>query len=276
MKGQYQKTINLYEKVLSLRPDYYAAFGNLGYANHYKGNFREAFRWFQQHLKTSLKFRATTCVGIGCIYRHLGDFEKAKIWFNKGFEIQPDHSDVKIGLIKLDILNGDYKKAISLCKQAFSESYYDSTKFLILAGSAEILANNNVQAKKYFAKVKKTDIILDEFWSGYLYCKLLEEKQAQNLVQAYLDFYLKRVGQTDDWWYRYSIASLYAFKGNKNESYTWLEKAKEKGWKDYKLASIDPMFENMRQERKFQQVLNDLKNKCNKILKQIEEMENDL
>jgi serine/threonine protein kinase/Tfp pilus assembly protein PilF len=276
MKGQYQKTINIYKKVLSLRPDHPGAVVNIGWAYHYKGNFTEAFRWFKRYLKLSPKFPAFTYNGIGSIYRHLGDFEKAEFWSNKALEIKPEYGGAKIALSKLYILKGDYEQVISLCRQAISESYYDSTKFLILAGSAELLANNYVQAKTYFEKVKKVEIILDEFWSGYIYCKILEKEQARELVKTYLEFFLERVDQTDDWWYRYSIASLYAFQGKKNDTYIWLKKAREAGWKDYTLALIDPMFESMNQEERFIQIINKLKYECIEILKQIEEMEKDL
>ena len=71
----------------------------------------------------------------------------------------------------------------------------------------------------------------------------------------------------------YTLACIFAIQGKKNEAYTYLEKAIERGRRDYQIAVRDPQFENIRNDEEFKKLIAQMKAKVDEQKKLIEQME---
>jgi hypothetical protein len=57
------------------------------------------------------------------------------------------------------------------------------------------------------------------------------------------------------------IAAVRAVEGNVEEACTWLRKSMERGWAGHHLTTIDPLFENLRDEEEFRQIMAEMREK---------------
>ena len=71
----------------------------------------------------------------------------------------------------------------------------------------------------------------------------------------------------------YDLALVYACLGDEREAYNWLRKAVEIGWRDYRLAQIDPLLEHLRRDPKFEQLMAEVKNRVERMREQVHKME---
>jgi TPR repeat protein len=72
---------------------------------------------------------------------------------------------------------------------------------------------------------------------------------------------------------RYDLARMYAIRGTKDEAYSWLQKAIDLGWRDYRMAQVDPWFENVRSDERFRQMMANVKGMVDEMRRRVEEME---
>ena len=68
------------------------------------------------------------------------------------------------------------------------------------------------------------------------------------------------------------ISAIHAIQNNKEESLKWLRKAIDAGWRDYRLAKIDPWFENLHGEPEFEALMAEVKAKVDSMRARVEEM----
>jgi hypothetical protein len=75
-----------------------------------------------------------------------------------------------------------------------------------------------------------------------------------------LDYSMKldeeTLAQGSQWWgVSYDIAAIHAIRNHKTECYRWLDKAIDDGFRFYSWLSIDPLFENIRDDRAFSETI---------------------
>jgi len=58
---------------------------------------------------------------------------------------------------------------------------------------------------------------------------------------------------------RLEIAAIHAIQGQKEAALEWLQHAYEADYKGYRTLSLDPMFENLREERRFKELVSRMK-----------------
>ena len=72
----------------------------------------------------------------------------------------------------------------------------------------------------------------------------------------------------------YDLAAIYAFLGEKEKAYYWLDQIIEKDtWMDYRHGHFDPMFENIRHEERFQAILKIRQKEVWKAQQQLEQVD---
>lgn len=71
----------------------------------------------------------------------------------------------------------------------------------------------------------------------------------------------------------YAIAGIYSIQNKKDEAVTWLQKAIDKGWRDYSIIEKDPWFVNIRNDNRYSSIVNNLKNKIESMRKKVEAVE---
>jgi tetratricopeptide (TPR) repeat protein len=110
---------------------------------------------------------------------------------------------------------------------------------------------------------------------GYAYWKQGKRDQAlKNFNQGlecdrkYLEQWSEVAGDPT-----YDIAAIKAVQGDKPEAYKWLQKAIDARWRDYRFGLIDPLFENLRNDEQFQQMMAPVQSKVDEMRKRVEEVE---
>jgi tetratricopeptide (TPR) repeat protein len=136
-------------------------------------------------------------------------------------------------------------------------------------------------AKQFYQRALQTNAAFETDWRsvgmiglGHILMKEGKLKDAQRLLDLTLSARMKTVdaGNEDNDMY-YSIAAIYAIRDEKPEANTWLQKAIELGWRDYRPALRDPWFENLRSDSQFQKVMAQVKTKVDELRERVRQAE---
>ena len=73
----------------------------------------------------------------------------------------------------------------------------------------------------------------------------------------------------------YDLAGVYAFLGNSEEAYKWLREYEKLGFNSgvHEYIKVDIMFDNLRDDEEFKQIVKRANDKANEIRARINEME---
>jgi len=81
---------------------------------------------------------------------------------------------------------------------------------------------------------------------------------------------------TDVTWYLRDLSRIYAAMGNFDKAYEYLDILDQRGDLHYAWIHVDPFFDTIRNEKRFQQYCDTLEVKKEKLRRQIQNMENEL
>lgn len=100
------------------------------------------------------------------------------------------------------------------------------------------------------------------------------QNEAQELFDQSLKLNQKRIEEGDeDFGVRREIAFIHAAQGNKEEALRWLQQAINAGWWGYFWDEKNPLFENLHDEPRFQQMMAEVRAKVDKMRKKVKAME---
>jgi serine/threonine protein kinase/Tfp pilus assembly protein PilF len=267
LRGWWRKAVEAFEKAVEENPNSDFLCGSLGQSYRVIGEFDKAFPFIKKAISLS-PASAFPWSQLGRIYCSLDDPGQAESSFKKSLELQPDLDVAHHGLIFLYLGSGEYNKAIEQ-SQAYLTKMPGSLHALSYAALAELFSGHYEKAQEYYQKTGSAPIEL-----GYIYWKAGRKDEARELVRRRLDRLQKRLEQGDEsHGVRISMAAIYAVQGNKDEALKWLEKAVDAGWCDYNYASRYPLFENIRDDERFKQIIDGMNAKVAEMRQRVEQME---
>jgi len=271
-KGWIRKSLEAYRKAIDINPNYQPAVGNIGYMNEQLGKFDEALQWQKKALALNPMI-PFSYAGVGAAYLNLGDDAKATEWFNKALALQPDLSVARFMLGWMHMVRKEYQQGMDQAQKILSIQA-DDLSGLFLAGGAALLSGNYVQAERYLEKTLAIDSTGDHSFLAYVYSKTGKHDQARRMFARSVNSAKKELEKgNENPEIPYGLAEDNVMQGNKAEAYKWLQKAIDAGWRDYRMAEIDPLLENIRNEDRFRQMMADVKAKVDEMRKRVEEME---
>ena len=112
--------------------------------------------------------------------------------------------------------------------------------------------------------------------AGYLHWQRGDREKAEQLFARSFELNGKNrteAGEKASPYRFYDIALVYATRGEKEEAYLWLQKAIDAGWRWYDIASKDPMWSDFHDEKRFQQMMGEVKAKVDVMRSRVREME---
>ena len=81
-----------------------------------------------------------------------------------------------------------------------------------------------------------------------------------------------RLEEGDEFYGTYhTIAAIHAAQGEKEEAYQWLQKAIDAGYRDYRFASKNPLFESLHGDQRFEDMMADLKAMVDEMRRRLED-----
>ncbi len=134
------------------------------------------------------------------------------------------------------------------------------TLFAQQTSSEMMAANNLLKEKKYteaidaYKMVLKKDPDNGKVWY-YIATAEYSQKNYKGAISAYLNAAKFLTGPI----VCYNLAGVYALSGDKENAYKWLEKSAEKGFNQYKTMEKDSDFENIKGEKRFNNLLEKVK-----------------
>jgi non-specific serine/threonine protein kinase len=276
-KGWHRKAIESYTRVIEIDPNSASAVHNIGGAYQELGETAEGFRWYKKSmvLNPTSAYTATT---IARGYGEIGDYSKAEWWLHRALQIAPDHSEAEFVLGYMSLLQGNDSHALEQIEKALSK-YPDNVNGLAEAGRVALYSGQDAEARGYAEKLiglapEGHDGRAANIRLSYLLWKAGEKDEARKKLRDILASLEDEIAiGHDDTLIRREVASTYAVQGNSDKACEGLQKAFDAGFVSIGDLSMDPIFDNLRDDACFKEIMAQLQTKVDKIRKEIEAME---
>ncbi|NIP42496.1 MAG: tetratricopeptide repeat protein [candidate division Zixibacteria bacterium] len=109
-RGEIEKAIDEYEKLLEIDPGFTPAYNHLGYLEYSNGNFNKALRYFDKYLQL-LPDQANPHDSRGEILMAVGRYDEALDEFKTAYQIEPQFDFVLYHMAEAYMAKGMYSKA---------------------------------------------------------------------------------------------------------------------------------------------------------------------
>ena len=264
-----------YKKSIKLNPGYFPAVGNLAYRYKKIGRLDEAIKWNKREIEINPAFDGCY-VQIGLAYTALCEDLKALQSFEKALELDPNDVYARWGLVNLYLAKTKYNEALARASEIL-EFTTDSLNAFTYAGYVEHIRNNLSEANHYFYNaIRKSQ---EKFFYNYHIVSLLHlaaiqwkkggEEKAKNIFFEFMNYANNEIDLgNESWEIRYNLAGVHSVMGDQGKALQWLDQTIDKGWRNYRIGKIEPLFENLRQDSRFEQRIERVKGIVDKAREQ--------
>jgi tetratricopeptide (TPR) repeat protein len=261
------------DKALKLNPDYWKIYNHLSYikqvgANDFVGaihNMTEA------SLRSSVEQLPAIFTDLGMSYFCIGFPGKGKQCWDQAVELYGDSAVYLYWAIEAEGVQGNYEKAYQAARNAYK---WDSIRVKKLLANVCLRTGRYKEAQAYVEnaveQMKKSGEINPGVSRtiGYYYWNTGRTKEAEFYFNQEINFNLEtiRLGRfnTLQRLAHYELARVYAFLGERGKAYQYLDEVNKN--QSFALwwvndLKFDPYFNTIRQEPRFQKILNDVETK---------------
>ncbi len=251
-----EKTIQYFNKAIDLNKNSWAAYRGLGWA-HWPEETISVIENFHKSATLNPESRAEMLYYLGLIYGYAGLFDKAVDSYRELLQLSGDSTWYFTGLAIMECWQGHYEKCIEYATKVYKSDANRPPALNYLAISYMMLGQFE-EALKFYEKYIENMLISprpnleNRVWIAYVYLKNGQEDKAE--------YYFNQENFSD-----HHQAKIFAFKGEKEKAYDLLRKAFEDDWVPYFLIvemNNDPLFDRLRGEPEFQQILNEFEAKA--------------
>jgi len=226
-----------------------------------------ALRWFQL-ARSRYRHGGEYDNDIGDSWAALGDYEKARTAYQRAIDLHPERSQPWIGMARLYLLNTEFAKARAFCRQNRS-LHQEAIEGAQLAAQIEFFSRNFTEAQRLYRELKQTDQDGGgAFYGNVSYGSALgrlgivqaHSPNARIILEECLTkemHQLEIASDNPDILYR--ISAIESSLGRNESALQHLEAAVAAGWIDYRSLSLDPRFDNVAEDVRFQRMLGRLK-----------------
>jgi TolB-like protein/Tfp pilus assembly protein PilF/predicted Ser/Thr protein kinase len=281
--GRLRKSLQASHRAVELNPGYYPAIGNIGWVNMHLGRYEEAYKWSVKDLQLD-PTGAITYQKLAFIHRYLTNDAKAEHFFRKALEFQSDFVYVYLDLSYLYLIQGRYDQALQYSRIALS-MVPDMVRALISSGHAELFRGNYAEAKALYEEALKgvpeeagltLRFIRAETYLAFA-CRMTGQNEKADRIFTQTAVSIQSIiGQGNEHpEYSYLLAAIRAAAGENEDAYVWLQKAIDAGWRKYRMALVDPLLDNLRDDERFKVMMADVKAIVDEERKRVEMLERD-
>lgn len=254
-----EKAVPLLVKAVELNPSFDQAIGNLGTNYLLLGDLPTALYWQKKGAGMDPKNWIPYQL-IGWIYRLLGDLENAESWLKKSLELDPMQHDTYELLGYTYVTQKRIEYALKLIPRVV-EIDPNETRVLEAAGLIAHFAGDDNTAKKYFQlSIEKNQNYKDDHSTvspiglGQILLEEGNKVEAEVYLSHALENCLNEIKSgSNSFEPHYNMASIYAIRGNKEQSLNALNKAITLHWVDYAKILHGPYFKKFRTDPDFLQ-----------------------
>ncbi|MFC2126351.1 adenylate/guanylate cyclase domain-containing protein [Bacteroidota bacterium] len=277
-KSDYNKALNEFEKALQINPNYSWAYWLRGsiYADDLN-NYIEGLKNYHKAASLDHSSSLTWILrNLARTYGNIGFVDKAHFHYQEALKLDGDSTGYLSFLQNLEYSRSDVKTRITLDKKIYDN---DSTRLGILS---KLMINNNILGNNnaaYNYALKLTELIDPEeiftFNSthriGYAFWQAGKKEEAKFYFDMQIERCMNMIRLNRPYATHkrahYDLAGVYVFLGDKEKAYQYLDEFNKKRcyfiW-EINLANTDPLFTSIRDEERFQQVLQNMEAKYQK------------
>lgn len=275
----YDSSISANIRAVELNPNYWSAISNLGSGYFSLGELGQALPWFHK-AKLIAPMLAGPYASLGYFYRLVGEYGKAEQFLRKASDLQLDDVDVYQGLTAFYLSQVKDKESNELMDR-LSSLNADNPAILEWAGYVAAMTGELTKSKEYYQRslsIRASNETINDSSGGtmlaYIFMKEGKRVQAEKILTKEMIFAKENIKKgVQGGVPEYTLACVFAMQGKKKEVNTYLEKAIERGQRDYQMAVRNPRFENIRNDEEFKKLISQMKAKVDEQRKLIEQME---
>ena len=255
-----------YRRGLELQPNQIYCLTDLGFLTYFiNGNYVEGLEFFQRVSSIEQVDNLQDIFEkIAMLYLDIGEFEKSEDYFRRAKEVNPRSG----GLAWAYQAQGKYREFRDFTNELL-DSFPDMTYMMpsvalgymhtreyekSLAVWKPIMANLETQGKDHYQNRLRNKYGFVLYQSG-------QKKEGRHQVELCNEYLLRSIQMgrilATGGSAQYDLASNYAFLGEKEKAYEWLEKFGKYGWRwgSIHFIQVDPFFEKLREEKRFQEMV---------------------
>jgi tetratricopeptide (TPR) repeat protein len=204
------------------------------------------------------------------MYLYIGFTEKGKDLYKEALALDGNKLDNSTSLESMEFVLGNFEEALKLDKKC---SEIDTTYLGDMISYSLLSGHNNegyLLAKKYIESAKKTGtlILQASHRIGYAFWQVGKNTQAKDYFnqQIKYDEEIIKLGRdiAQSKSAQYDLAGTFAFLGDKEKAYQYLDEFnKQKSFPLWwvTITKHDPLFNNIRNEERFQKILQNIEAK---------------
>jgi tetratricopeptide (TPR) repeat protein len=268
-KGWNRRALEMEQKAVELNPNSAHAAGLLGRMLWMSGRLDESLYWVKKYHEldptSKLAYRY-----VADVYRMLGNFTEAKRWYGQCLALDPAHRECTANLMTTYMLEGNKQEVQAL---EFKLLSIDAThpEVLEMARDAEFFLGNYQKATEYSKKLPEDWLDVDD---GYSFLKIGNRTEAAKAFDTALKYRQARIAEKSEASNDFTtIGAIHAISGNKTDAYKMLQNAIDSGFIEYRWLLISPVWENLRGDQQFQQIIAQLKARVEEMRKRAEQQE---
>lgn len=259
--GNFREAVNNYYKAVDINPNYAPAVSNLGSMHWWLGEYDKAYKWAVKGVQ--LDPARASCYGtLGLVFAGLILDSAAEKWTKAAIDLQPASAIRHAELTKLYLAQGNYDKARDYIQQVLLTKPNNST-LLSAAGDIELFQGNLQKAKAYYDSAFANSSSISKE-NSVTYAYVLWKLGNRDKARAYLEA-IKKSGEniisqnSYDFNVPYDLVRVNAILGNTEIALYWLRQSIGYGWRFYRICMNDPLLENLRGNKDFNAIIDELK-----------------
>ena len=252
-KGHYQTALDYYRNALRLAPDYDEVIFNIAEIQQILGRWDEAVKY--QQLDTN---RPQGLERLSIYLRDLG-FDQRVVTLMHQFEQDlPVSYSTDANRSLHALLDGEFEPA-RMAARRMQRSVPGTAGGWLREGEIDLIAGDRVSAEKNFQAAVQAGGGLQNYANLRLaHLQLLEgdTETAESLLMQVEDNALQAIGDGHEgWFHRWHLAVIHTLLGNRDVALGWFEQAVDSGRRMYEWDQLDPAFEPLRTEPRFDAAL---------------------
>ena len=270
--GQFEKALDNFDRAIAINPNYSPAYIHKGallawIMNDYVSGIENLHRALNLVYGND---RPQVLYLLGNFYMNTGFLDKAEYFYREALKLTGDSARYFGDLVWIEFSREDFDEALKFDRMAYG---FDSTylsDFIICCIPPVTIQEAFRDAERILVEIEKSGRfkLQNSYRVGYAFLQAGKQMEAEHYINQQIKLSeegikLNRyIGQQKV--AQYDLAAVYAFKGDREKAYQYLEEYSEKSYfrpPEISLTKHDPFFAGIRNEERFKKIVQKMETK---------------
>jgi TolB-like protein/Tfp pilus assembly protein PilF len=257
--GDFAEAAATARTAIALDPNDAASMELLFWAEYYLNNREEALRWALRGYRLNPRL-ASLPNALMVVFLDVGDYAQAERWAGRALELDPEDVWPQFNMVRLELALRRYDAA-GRRAEALRRRDPTGVPGLLAAGDVSAHTGQWIRAAEHYRQAyalapesdhyEPTRILL-----AHALARTGDDAGAAALLrEARRDVEAMRAAQPDHRGWRWRLGAIHAIEGDHEGTIRWLEASYERGWSNAEQARHSPLFQGLRREPAFQELV---------------------